>query len=91
MIVADLYYEIKNGLDMSGEITSIEVIKDNGKPISLSIKATCPNYPEQSCGYYQIDLSDCPECSQQLCSDSGNLDLKKLATYEFSADIKPER
>lgn len=39
MIVSDLFHQIKDGLDMSGEIISIDVIKDNGKPVSLSIKA----------------------------------------------------
>ncbi len=95
MIVADLFHEIKDGLDMSGEIVSIDVIKDNGKPVSLSIKATCPNYPEQSCGYYQISLSDISECRKSVCYESGdanwNADLKKLASYEFSSDVTPEK
>lgn len=95
MIVSDLFHKIKDGLDMSGEIISIDVIKDNGKPVSLSIKATCPSYPEETCRYYQISLSDISECRQSVCYESGdanwNADLKKLASYEFSSDVTPEK
>ena len=59
MTVSDLYCEIEDGLDMSGEILDIEVIKDTkGKPNYISIKASCPNYPEQKSGYYQISIGD---------------------------------
>lgn len=91
MKVSDLYCEIEDGLDMSGEIISIDVVKANNKPISLNIKATCPNYPEESCGYYQISLSDIPECSQSVCSENLNDDLRNLASYEYHQDVKPKR
>jgi hypothetical protein len=77
MKVSDLYCGIEDGLDMSGEIISIDVVKANNKPISLNIKATCPNYPEVSCGYYQISLSDIPECSQSVCSENVNYHAPK--------------
>lgn len=91
MKVSDLYYEIEDGLDMSGEIISIDVVKANNKPISLKIKATCPNYPEVSCGYYQISLRDIPECSQSVSSENLNDDLRNLASYEYHQDVKPKR
>ena len=43
MKVCDLYCEIENGLDMSGEILSIDVIKSNHKTVSMNIKAKRPN------------------------------------------------
>lgn len=91
MKVSDLYCKIEDGLDMSGEIISIDVVKANNKPISLNIKATCPNYPEVSCGYYQISLGDIPECSQSVCSESLNEDLRNLASYEYHQDVKLKR
>lgn len=91
MKVSDLYYEIGDGLDMSGDIISIDVVKENDKPVGLSIKATCPNYPEVSCGYYQISLNDISDCIQSVCSENINDDLRNLASYEYHQSINPEK
>lgn len=92
MRVEDLYYEIADGLDFSGEIVSIDVINGtDGKPRTVKIRATCPNYPEQSCGYYEIKLSDYDnkehECYCDLVKNSCCVnDLKSFANYEASLD-----
>lgn len=91
MKVEDLYCGIQDGLDLGGEIISIDVVKSNNKPVSLNIKATCPNYPEVECGYYQISLSDMPECKQSVCSESLNEDLRNLASYEYHKDVQPKK
>jgi hypothetical protein len=91
MKVEDLYCGIQDGLDLGGEIISIDVVKSNDKPVSLNIKATCPNYPEVSCGYHQISLSDMPECKQSVCSENLNEDLRNLASYEYHKDVQPKK
>lgn len=91
MKVEDLYCGIQDGLDLGGEIISIDVVKSNNKPVSLNIKATCPNYPEVECGYYQISLSDMSECKQAVCSESLNEDLRNLASYEYHKDVQPKK
>lgn len=88
MKVDEFYHKIKDVLDMNGEIISIDVVKSKDKPVSLNIKATCPNYPEVECGYYQISLSDMPECKQSVCSETLNDDLRNLASYEYHKDVK---
>lgn len=84
--VENLYYEIGDGLDFSGEITSIEVKYDTQNiPECITLRASCPNYPETE--YYQITV---PNNYKDIKphTNTTNDDLRELARYEMLTDAK---
>lgn len=84
--VEDLYYEIADGLDFSGEITSIDVKYDiENKPECITIRSSCPNYPEIE--FYQITVPNNYK-EIQPNTNSTNDNLRELARYEMLTDAK---